>query len=77
MLKTNNKLITAIASAAVILGARLVVPIHYGVVGAEGYREFPDPEAALIEAAGKRNVGVEIVRPGEWLTWHPRSSAKP
>jgi L-ascorbate metabolism protein UlaG (beta-lactamase superfamily) len=64
-------------AAAVVLGARLVVPIHYGVVGAEGYREFPDPEAALVEAAGKRNVAVEIARPGEWLTWHPRNSANP
>ncbi|MGA7909712.1 MAG: MBL fold metallo-hydrolase, partial [Candidatus Sulfotelmatobacter sp.] len=28
-------------AAAVVLGSRLIVPIHYGVVGAEGYRELP------------------------------------
>lgn len=58
-------------AAAVVIGARLLVPIHYGVVGAEGYQELPDPEAALIDAAGRRGVDVEIVRPGEWLTWRP------
>jgi L-ascorbate metabolism protein UlaG (beta-lactamase superfamily) len=59
-------------AAAVILGARLIVPIHYGVTGAEGYREVPDAAGALISAAAKRNVGVEIVGPGEWLTWKER-----
>ena len=59
-------------AAAVVLGARLIVPIHYGVVGAEGYSELPNPEGALLEAARKRGVGVEIARPGEWLTWKAR-----
>jgi L-ascorbate metabolism protein UlaG (beta-lactamase superfamily) len=57
-------------AAAVVLGARLVVPIHYGVAGAEGYQEIPHPEAELIEAATKRNVDIAIVHPGEWLSWH-------
>lgn len=56
-------------AAAVVLGARLLVPIHYGVVGADDYGEVPDPEGALREAARRRKVAVEIVRPGEWLTW--------
>ena len=58
-------------AAAVILNAKLVVPIHYGVTGAEGYRELPNCEELLVQAAGKRNVDVEIVRPGEWLAWTP------
>jgi L-ascorbate metabolism protein UlaG (beta-lactamase superfamily) len=61
--------------AAVVLGARLVVPIHYGVVGAEGYRELPNAEGVFIEEARKRNVNIEIVGPGEWLTWHPRTAS--
>jgi L-ascorbate metabolism protein UlaG (beta-lactamase superfamily) len=61
-------------AAAVVIGARLLVPIHYGVVGAEGYSELPDPEAELIEAGRRRHVEIEIVRPGEWLTWQPRAS---
>jgi L-ascorbate metabolism protein UlaG (beta-lactamase superfamily) len=56
-------------TAAVVLGAQLVVPIHYGVVGADGYRELPDPESDLIETAKKRGIGVAIVRPGDWLNW--------
>jgi L-ascorbate metabolism protein UlaG (beta-lactamase superfamily) len=59
-------------AAAVILEARLVVPIHYGVAGAEGYHEFPNAEEAFVEAAKKRNVPVEVARPGEWLTWQAR-----
>jgi L-ascorbate metabolism protein UlaG (beta-lactamase superfamily) len=56
-------------AAAVVLGAKLVVPIHYGVVGAEGYRELPNCEAVLIRAARERNVNVQLVRPGEWVKW--------
>ena len=59
-------------AAAVVLGARLIVPIHYGIVGAEGYAEMPNPAGALIEAAARRNVAVELARPGEWLTWKER-----
>ncbi|MBP3982808.1 MBL fold metallo-hydrolase [Pseudoxanthomonas helianthi] len=56
-------------AAAQVLGARLIVPIHYGVSGAEGYAEMPDVEQALLAAARKRHQGVEIVRPGEWVEW--------
>lgn len=58
-------------AAAVVLGARQIVPIHYGVDGAEGYSELPGVEALLIEAAARRGIGVEVLRPGDWLTWKP------
>ncbi|WP_249472519.1 MBL fold metallo-hydrolase [Luteimonas galliterrae] len=58
-------------AAAVVMGARQIVPIHYGVDGAEGYQELPDVEASLTRIAAKRGVGVEIRRPGEWLEWTP------
>jgi hypothetical protein len=51
----------------------LIVPIHYGLVGAESYAEVPDAEATLLAAARRRGVGVEIVRPGDWLTWQPHA----
>jgi L-ascorbate metabolism protein UlaG (beta-lactamase superfamily) len=57
------------AAAAAILGARRLVPIHYGVAGAEEYMEVPNAEAALREAARKRGVAVEILKPGEWVKW--------
>ena len=56
-------------AAAAILGARRLVPIHYGVAGADAYTEVPNPEAALLEAARKRGVTVEILKPGEWMKW--------
>jgi len=60
-------------AAAVVLGAKLIVPIHYGVSDAEGYRELPDSETILLRAAKIRNVDVELVAPGEWLSWSPHS----
>ena len=56
-------------AAAQVLGARLIVPIHYGVVGAEGYAETAHPEEELREAARRRHQDVEIVHPGDWITW--------
>ncbi|RKH36045.1 MBL fold metallo-hydrolase [Corallococcus praedator] len=60
-------------AAAVVLGARLLVPIHYGVAASEDYQEVPDAEALLLAAARKRKVNVELARPGEWLSWQPRT----
>ncbi len=56
-------------AAAVVLDARLIVPIHYGIKGADAYEEQPDPEGSLRTAARRRNIAVEVVRPGEWMTW--------
>jgi L-ascorbate metabolism protein UlaG (beta-lactamase superfamily) len=60
-------------AAAQVMGAKLIVPIHYGIEGAEGYSEMAHPEADLRDAARKRMQDIEIVRPGDWLTWKPRS----
>lgn len=56
-------------AAGVVLGARLAVPIHYGVSGADSYEERANAEAAFVEIARKRNLPVEIAKPGEWLKW--------
>lgn len=56
-------------AAAVVVGARLAVPIHFGVTGAEGYQELPGCEDLFIAAAKKRNVAVRLLRPGDWLNW--------
>ena len=56
-------------AAAVVMSARMVVPIHYGVVGAEGYAEDPRAEEELRSFAKKRNVGVHVLKPGAWLDW--------
>jgi L-ascorbate metabolism protein UlaG (beta-lactamase superfamily) len=60
------------AAAAAALGARLIVPIHYGVTGADEYAEVAGAESRLLAAARPRGIGVEIVRPGDWLTWAAR-----
>ncbi len=56
-------------AAAVVTGAKLIVPIHYGVTGSDGYREIPDCEQKLRESAKARNVNVQVLRAGEWLSW--------
>jgi L-ascorbate metabolism protein UlaG (beta-lactamase superfamily) len=56
-------------AATVILGARLIVPIHYGITGLDLYTEVDDPEGLLLRAAGARNVAVGIVAPGDWVKW--------
>ncbi len=58
-------------AAAVVIGAKQIVPIHYGVSGAEGYSELPGVEALLIQAAKRRGIGVEVLHPGQWLSWKP------
>ena len=58
----------AIAAAA-ILGARLVIPIHYGITPSAVYREVDDAEGYLLKAARARDIGVELVPPGAWVTW--------
>ncbi|MCI0607191.1 MBL fold metallo-hydrolase [bacterium] len=56
-------------AAGVVLGARLAIPIHYGVSGADSYEEQQDAEATFVKIAKTRNLPVEIVKPGEWLKW--------
>lgn len=54
-------------AAAVILGARKLVPIHYGITGADGYAEVADPIGELRREAAKRSIPVEVLTPGAWL----------
>ena len=56
-------------AAAVVLGAKRLVPIHYGVRGASGYEEDPRAEAKLIETSKARKVAAQILKPGDWVQW--------
>lgn len=56
-------------SAATILGARRIVPIHYGIKGAQGYAEVDAPVAALRAAARPGGPDIAALSPGEWLSW--------
>ncbi|MCD9032955.1 MBL fold metallo-hydrolase [Luteimonas sp. Y-2-2-4F] len=56
-------------AAATILGARRLVPIHYGVSGMDAYVEVEDPIGRLREAARGREVAVQLVAPGDWVDW--------
>lgn len=53
-------------AAATILGARRLVPIHYGVSGLAEYVEVDDPIGRLRKAARDTAVEVQPVTPGEW-----------
>jgi L-ascorbate metabolism protein UlaG (beta-lactamase superfamily) len=56
-------------AAGIVLNAKLAIPIHYGVSGADSYEEYPNAEAAFVEIAKKRNLPVEILKHGEWAKW--------
>lgn len=56
-------------AAATILGARRLVPIHYGVSGMDEYIEVADPIAALRRAVRGSAVQLQVLAPGEWLDW--------
>lgn len=56
-------------AAATILGAERIVPIHYGVTGADNYKEVPDPLRALREANVEGGPRVMPLQPGQWVDW--------
>jgi L-ascorbate metabolism protein UlaG (beta-lactamase superfamily) len=56
-------------AAAVVLGAKRVVPIHYGVIGASGYQEDPKAEATLVEICTARRMPAQILQAGQWVQW--------
>jgi len=62
-------------AAAVILGAKLIVPIHYGYNEPGVYEEYPRAHEILLETARKRGVGVETLKGGEWMNWKSNRDA--
>ncbi|RNF86238.1 MBL fold metallo-hydrolase [Montanilutibacter psychrotolerans] len=56
-------------AAATILGARRLVPIHYGVSGMEEYVEVEDPIEQLHQAARKTPIDIQVIAPGAWVDW--------
>jgi len=56
-------------AAAIILGARCLVPIHYGVSGLAEYVEVEDPIARLRNAARDKPLRVQPLGAGAWVDW--------
>ncbi|MEI2453497.1 MBL fold metallo-hydrolase [Lysobacter firmicutimachus] len=56
-------------AAATILGAKRLVPIHYGVSGIAEYIEVEDPIGRLRAAARDKPVEIRVLAPGQWLDW--------
>jgi len=56
-------------AAAKVLRAGLVVPIHYGMEDPVYYLEYPNAEKVFIEECKRREVKLEIVEPGNWVSW--------
>lgn len=54
-------------AAATILGARRLVPMHYGIKGLAEYIEVDDPLGRLQAAARGRDVEIMAVPPGAWI----------
>lgn len=65
----RRRFLGAAVAAGVVLGARLVTPVHYGMHVPGTYLEFPDAEAAFLRSARERGVGVELLKPGEPTHW--------
>lgn len=57
------------AAAANILGARCLVPIHYGISGMAEYVEVDDPIGRLRQAARDKPVRIQTLAPGAWANW--------
>ncbi len=56
-------------AAATILGARRLVPIHYGITGLAEYVETDDPIGRVQRAARDTPVSVQVLAPGGWVDW--------
>lgn len=56
-------------AAAHVLGAKILVPIHYGVQGADGYAEVADALQRTKDEGARRGVRVQALKPGDWLDW--------
>jgi L-ascorbate metabolism protein UlaG (beta-lactamase superfamily) len=56
-------------AAATILGARRLVPIHYGVSGLAEYVEVEDPVGRLRRAARDSSLSIQPLTPGAWMDW--------
>jgi L-ascorbate metabolism protein UlaG (beta-lactamase superfamily) len=56
-------------AAANILGARRLIPIHYGVSGLVEYVEVDDPVSRLREVARDQPVRIQPLTPGAWVEW--------
>jgi L-ascorbate metabolism protein UlaG (beta-lactamase superfamily) len=56
-------------AAATILGARRLVPIHYGISGMEDYVEVDDPIGRLHKAARGKPIAIQPMAPGAWVDW--------
>ncbi|MEH6418163.1 MBL fold metallo-hydrolase [Pseudomonas sp. CGJS7] len=56
-------------AAARILGARRLIPIHYGIAGLQEYVEVDDPIGRVRAAASAQDCAVRVMAPGQWLDW--------
>jgi L-ascorbate metabolism protein UlaG (beta-lactamase superfamily) len=61
------------AVAAKLLGARTIVPIHYGPLhGASNYVQVDDPPGSLTTAAAELGIEARALRPGEQFSVQTR-----
>jgi L-ascorbate metabolism protein UlaG (beta-lactamase superfamily) len=59
------------AVAAKLLGARTVVPIHYGPLHeASNYVQSDDPPGSLRAAAAELGIEARVLQPGERFSVH-------
>jgi len=57
-------------AAGKLLDAGFVCPIHYGTFNASQYSEPPNVEETFLAAARERGVAVQIIPPGNRVSWN-------
>jgi L-ascorbate metabolism protein UlaG (beta-lactamase superfamily) len=55
-------------AACVVMGAKLISPIHFGHHDPDGYQEYPDAVPTLLATAKERGLPVEYLEVGEEAT---------
>ena len=53
--------------ASILLGAKQLVPIHYGFHVEGSYEEVPEPLEETRREAERRGVKLTVLKPGDWL----------
>lgn len=60
---------TQAVAAGKLLDASFICPIHYGTFNASQYCEPPNVEETFLAAAREHGIAVQIIPPGNLVTW--------
>ena len=56
-------------AAALLLNAKRICPIHYGISDPGYYLEHPHALETFLTSAREHGIATEVLKPGEWMSW--------